>query len=77
MTTDDPRILGLRQRRARAREAGGVDRIARQHAKGKATARERLAQLFDAGSFQELGMLTTARCVDESERYDGDGVVCE
>ena len=75
MTTDDPRILGLRQRRARALEAGGADRIARQHAKGKATARERLAQFFDAGSFQELGMLTTARCVDESERYDGDGVV--
>jgi propionyl-CoA carboxylase beta chain len=75
MTTDDPRILGLRQRRARAQEAGGADRIARQHAKGKATARERLAQLFDAGSFQELGMLTTARGVDESERYDGDGVV--
>jgi len=75
MPTDDPRILGLRRRRAAAIEAGGADRIARQHAKGKATARERLAGLFDPDTFQELGMLTTARCVDTAERYPGDGVV--
>jgi propionyl-CoA carboxylase beta chain len=75
MSTDDPRILGLRKRRAEALEAGGVDRIARQHAKGKGTARERLAQLFDSNTFQELGSLTTARCSDGEEHYAGDGVV--
>jgi acetyl-CoA carboxylase carboxyltransferase component len=75
MSTDDPRILGLRQHRAAALEAGGADRIARQHAKGKGTARERLAQLFDLNTFQELGMLTTARTTDDEEHYPGDGVV--
>jgi acetyl-CoA carboxylase carboxyltransferase component len=75
MSTDDPRILGLRKRRADALEAGGADRIARQHAKGKGTARERLAQFFDPNTFQELGSLTTARCSDDEEHYAGDGVV--
>ncbi|MBE2237665.1 MAG: acyl-CoA carboxylase subunit beta [Caldilineaceae bacterium] len=75
MSTDDPRILGLRKRRAQALEAGGAGRIARQHAKGKGTARERLALLFDANTFQELGMLATARCADADEHFAGDGVV--
>ena len=75
MSTDDPRILGLRQRRAQAMEGGGADRIERQHARGKQTARERLAHLFDPHSFQELGMLTTARCVNPEDRFAGDGVV--
>jgi len=75
MQTADPRILGLRQRRAQAIAAGGADRVARQHAKGKGTARERLAQLFDPNTFQELGMFTTARCADDEEHYAGDGVV--
>ena len=75
MSTEDPRILGLRQRRAQALKGGGVERIARQHARGKETARERLTQLFDPHSFQELGMFTTARCVDPAERFAGDGVI--
>ena len=75
MSTEDPRILGLRERRAQALVGGGVDRIARQHARGKQTARERLNDLFDPGTFHELGMFTTARGADEAERFAGDGVV--
>ncbi len=75
MSTEDPRILGLRERRAQALDGGGADRIERQHARGKQTARERLDDLFDAGTFQELGMFTTARCVDNEEHFAGDGVV--
>jgi propionyl-CoA carboxylase beta chain len=75
MPAEDPRILGLRQRRAQALDGGGADRIERQHARGKQTARERLDDLFDAGTFQELGMFTTARCVDNEEHFAGDGVV--
>ncbi len=41
MLQDDPRILELRAIRERARQGGGVDRIARQRAKGRRTARER------------------------------------
>lgn len=75
MSTDDPRILGLRERRAQALAGGGADRIERQHARGKQTARERLDDLFDAGTFQELGMFTTARCMEDEEHFAGDGVV--
>ena len=80
--TDDPNVNDqlevLRAMRARALEGGGLERIATQHARGKLTARERLALLLDDGSFQEMGALATH---DETEfglaeqRYPGDGVV--
>ncbi len=43
-------------REARLLDSGRPDDVARQHGRGKRTARERLAMLFDAGSFRELGM---------------------
>ena len=46
----------LHERRERAREGGGAERIERQHAAGKLTARERLALLIDKGTFTELGI---------------------
>jgi acetyl-CoA carboxylase carboxyltransferase component len=46
----------LRERRAAARQGGGEERIARQHAAGKLTARERIALLVDDGTFTELGI---------------------
>lgn len=36
---------------------GGAEKIARQHSQGKMTVRERLDILFDAGSFNEFGLL--------------------
>jgi acetyl-CoA carboxylase carboxyltransferase component len=50
----------LRRRRELARELGGAERVARQHADGKLTVRERIERLADAGSFQEFGALTGA-----------------
>jgi propionyl-CoA carboxylase beta chain len=41
----------LEARRAGARAGGGERRVEAQHAKGKLTARERLAILLDEGSF--------------------------
>jgi propionyl-CoA carboxylase beta chain len=64
--------------RQKAHEGGGSDRIAKQHAKGKLTAHERLKILLDAGSFQELEPFVTARFDgqhDSAESYLGDGVV--
>jgi propionyl-CoA carboxylase beta chain len=64
--------------RQKAREGGGSDRIAKQHAKGKLTAHERLKILLDAGSFQELEPFVTARTDeqhDSAESNLGDGVV--
>ncbi|MBG0788647.1 MAG: methylmalonyl-CoA carboxyltransferase, partial [Anaerolineaceae bacterium] len=58
MANVDPRIEELREMRAKAQQGGGQDRIDRQHAKGKLTARERLAILLDEGSFTELEAYT-------------------
>ncbi len=50
------RIEELHMRRGRARAQGGERRIARQHERGKLTARERLDLLLDDGSLVELGL---------------------
>ncbi len=71
-------IEELREMRARAVVGGGTKRIEAQHAKGKLTARERLASLLDEGSFQELGALATHDCTAfgmDQKRFPGDGVV--
>lgn len=78
MPEEDPRILELRQMRAKAREGGGPERIARQHAKGKLTARERVEALLDPGTFNELEPFITSHADDMSmthEKFLGDGVV--
>ena len=47
----------LGARREKALAMGGAEAIARQHGEGKLTVRERMARLFDPGSFQEIGLL--------------------
>ncbi|MBP1685097.1 MAG: Propionyl-CoA carboxylase, partial [Deltaproteobacteria bacterium] len=57
---------------------GGEDRIERQHASGKLTARERLEVLLDPGSFVETDKFKTHRCTDfgmDKKKNPGDGVV--
>jgi acetyl-CoA carboxylase carboxyltransferase component len=53
------RAADLERRRTAAREMGGADAVARQHAAGKLTVRERLALLFDADTFTEIGVHAT------------------
>jgi propionyl-CoA carboxylase beta chain len=68
----------LEERSRRAVEAGGRERVERQHASGKMTARERVLALLDEGSFEELGQLVVHRSRDfgmERTRIPGDGVV--
>lgn len=68
----------LEDERAKALQGGGEKRVAKQHAKGKLTARERLSLLLDEGTFRESDMLKTHRCTDfgmQKEVYPGDGVV--
>ena len=48
-------VAELTRRRAATLEMGGPERIAKQHERGKMTARERIAYLFDPGSFVEFG----------------------
>ena len=62
----------------RAHEGGGDARLARQHAAGKLTARERIDLFFDPGTFQEVDKLVTHRCRDfgmHEQVVPGDGVV--
>ena len=57
---------------------GGEERLRRQHDAGKLTARERVAELFDPGTFEELDKLVTHRCRDfgmQEQVIPGDGVV--
>src|SRR3990172_9481500 len=62
----------------RAELGGGADRLERQHAGGKLTARERVDILFDPGTFEEVDKLVTHRCRDfgmAEQVTPGDGVV--
>lgn len=68
----------LRQIKQEIAMAGGEKRIAAQHAKGKLTARERVALLFDEGSFVETDVFVSHRCTNfgmEKSKAPGDGVV--
>ncbi|HET6611730.1 MAG TPA: acyl-CoA carboxylase subunit beta [Kofleriaceae bacterium] len=68
----------LAEHEQRAELGGGEDRIAKQHAAGKLTARERIDALLDPGSFVELDKFVTHRCADfgmGDHKILGDGVV--
>ena len=68
----------LQQHRIQSMQGGGDDRIAKQHAAGKLTARERIDLLLDEGSFLEIGAFREARPLANGEPYStypGDGVV--
>ena len=62
--TVEDRIQELRERREAALQPGGPDAAAKQHDKGKLTARERLDILMDAGSFVETDPFTVHRSHD-------------
>jgi len=72
------KIEDLRRRKAELELGGGQKRIDDQHAKGKLTARERLAILFDEGSFVEMDTFVHHRCHNfnmAEVKAPGDGVV--
>jgi Acetyl-CoA carboxylase, carboxyltransferase component (subunits alpha and beta) len=61
-----------------ARLGGGPAAIEKQHKRGKLTARERIALLFDKGTFVELNMFARHQCHDfgmEERRPWGDAVI--
>ncbi|ADD09171.1 acyl-CoA carboxylase subunit beta [Candidatus Aciduliprofundum boonei] len=68
----------LEEKRKKAMEGGGEERIKKQHEKGKLTARERIEKLLDEGTFVELGMFAESRATEfgmDKKRFPGDGVV--
>ena len=68
----------LEEKRKKAVEGGGEERIKKQHEKGKLTARERIEKLLDPGTFVEIGMFAESRATEfgmDRKRFPGDGVV--
>lgn len=58
---------------------GGIDRIEKQHASGRMTARERIDMLLDKGTFNELDKFVIHQCTNlgmDKSHLAGDGVVC-
>ena len=77
--TLEQRIARLEALREKNREGGGRERVERQHAEGKLTARERIELLLDPGSFFEVDPFVAHRSRDfgmERNQIPGDGVVC-
>jgi acetyl-CoA carboxylase carboxyltransferase component len=72
-----PEADEIERRRAAAREQGGADAVAKQHARGRATVRERIDALVDAGSFHEHGEVagSTEVGADGRERFTPANVV--
>jgi propionyl-CoA carboxylase beta chain len=71
-------IEKLHELERRAELGGGEERLRKQHSQGKLTARERMEQLFDPGTFEEVDKLVTHRCTDfgmDQQIVPGDGVV--
>ena len=74
----DEKIEALRVERARLELGGGHIGIERQHARGKLTARERIARLMDDSTFQEIGLFAKHQCCHfgmADKEMPGDGVV--
>ncbi|MGE3285580.1 MAG: acyl-CoA carboxylase subunit beta [Pseudonocardia sp.] len=72
------KLADLYRRIDDAVHAGSAQAVERQHAKGRQTARERIDQLLDPGSFVELDALTRHRSTNfgmDARRPLGDGVV--
>lgn len=68
----------LERIKSAVRAGGGEEKIAKQHEKGKLSARERVLRFLDPQSFVELDMFVKHRCTDlgmEGAEAPGEGVV--
>ncbi len=77
MLTKRERMEQIEKRRRTIMQGGGEERVAKQHAKGQLTARERLDALFDKGTFLENGLFAHSggdAAVDQVKN-PADGVV--
>ncbi len=76
--TMSERLEALAQHRKELHNGGGADRIKKQHAAGKLTARERVDLLLDSGSLQEMLGFAKHRCTNfdmADKEMPADGVV--
>src|SRR4051812_40528721 len=76
--TAQDRLQRLLEMNRAAELGGGKERIERQKADGKLTARERVELLVDKDSFEEIDKFVKHRCLDfgmQEQQYPGDGVI--
>ncbi len=68
----------LREKSLLAEQGGGAERLEKQRASGKLTARERIEFLLDDDTFEEFDKFVVHRSTDfglENQKYLGDGVI--
>jgi methylmalonyl-CoA carboxyltransferase large subunit len=78
MKTTKEKLEHLRKEKARLQQGGGKERIEKQHASGKMTARERIGMLCDPDTFQEMYLFAKHRATSfgmMSRDLPGEGVV--
>lgn len=78
MISIDKKYKELDEKLTAANMGGGADRIAKQQSEGKKTARERIIDLLDSGTFVEMDKLVVHRTIDfdmGSNKVPGDGMV--
>jgi methylmalonyl-CoA carboxyltransferase 12S subunit len=76
--TMEEKISDLRAKRTELEAGGGKERVAKQLAAGKLTARERVEKLVDEGSFQEIGIFAQHRSTYfnmAEKEFPAEGVV--
>ncbi len=74
----EEKIKALKEKEAKTLEMGGEKLVAKQKEKGKLTARERMARLFDKGTFREIDMFVRHRCSNfnmAKTEIPSDGVI--
>lgn len=72
------KLNDLQNKRFTIEQGGGKEKVKKQHDAGKKTARERIALLFDEGSFVEVDAFVTHRCKEfnmANNDAPGEGVV--
>ncbi len=78
MASLEEKIRNFEERNKQAELGGGKERIERQHNAGRKTARERISDLLDEGTFVEMDRFVTHRATDfnmQENKILGDGVV--
>lgn len=74
--SDNYNLKDLAKRLNASKQMGGDKRVARQHQKGLLTARERITQLLDGDSFDEIGQLAHSDLSDVADKTPADGKIC-
>ena len=59
-----------KQKLLKAKLGGGIDKIDKQHKKGKLSARERIEVLLDENSFNEIGMLVKGKSTGSRDKNE-------